>query len=153
VLLVWFELQSDPGLWAPPVFALEVSSLIPLWWLLGWKPVTVNHKTIIMLRAVCIYMKPYGFWQWCVIFRETVLLDFVHNLSYKKIKLQCFESWTLLLSSDERRKRTGTLSVRSPGPGLWLAQPGGPTNRHFAFFLPFHLKMEAVSSLQNAVVL
>jgi hypothetical protein len=59
-----------------------------------------------------------------VIICKTVLLDIVHRLNYKIIKLQRFQIWILLLSSDEEGgKRTESLSVRPPG---WANLRPGP---------------------------
>jgi hypothetical protein len=51
MLLVWFELQSDTELWAPIVFTLQTSSVIPLWWPLDWKPATIKHTNITKIKA------------------------------------------------------------------------------------------------------
>jgi hypothetical protein len=47
--------------------------------------------------------------------RKIVLLDFVHRLNYKIIKLQRFGSCILLPSSGKRGKRTESLFVGLPG--------------------------------------
>jgi hypothetical protein len=59
-------------------------------------------------------MKSKGFGRWCLIICKSGFLDFVHRLYFYKITF--------------------------PGPGLRLAQPGGPTAR--VSVLPFYLKTE-----------
>jgi hypothetical protein len=74
-------------------------------------------------------------------------LDFVHGLYFNKITT--FLKLDLLPSSG-RKGRTKNLAV-GPGPGLRLAQPGGPTAR--VFVLPFSPEDGRRSSFKNVVIL
>jgi hypothetical protein len=65
-----------------------------------------------------------------IVIYKIVLLDFVHSLNYKIIKVQRFGSWILLPSS-------GKKGGRRHGVGLRLAEPRGPTVRLSVLFPPF----------------